>query len=560
MKRILCILLALSLVVAAFAACGGTSDNNSSGNTPTQAASSGGDISGGDAVTDDRPLLTYSTVIWGVIADFEQRACWDVIEDKFNINFKFEFVSEDLFNEKINIMVQTDTLPDFGCFGDNPIRLHTWGDEGFLMPLNDFIENQGTHIRAKWATYPQYREACTGPNGKIYWLPLVQFGRTLQCDNHLFVNQSFLKELGMEMPTTTDEFYRYLRGVKDNDVNGNGDMNDEIPLISMETMWAGFSLFHSRLVSAFTPVTMYDMRIISEDGIVSAWKASDGFREAMRYLRRLYEEELWYNEALVWDQATQYALTDIDPDYVTIGAGNGIHGHAVCNWESTRWLDYEALAPLNLANGGSNPRTPGGVEIGSQINAKCPNPERLFEFLDWMASEEGSWLATMGIEGIDYLPAQPGDLTVNGDVALARRMYPDGAPDDFIPSTMGFSWPWYSTAISSNPYWFDFTVGYQSAWDKFTTNYYLDLYTPGMLPASRYWPQILYYDDPDLNDEMAILNTDMWNTMALAQNEFVTGVRDVEKDWDAYLAELNRMGLPRFLEISQLVYNNSKGK
>ena len=390
----------------------------------------------------------------------------------------------------------------------------------------------------------------------------MQYGRTLECDNHLFVNQSFLATLDMKMPETTEDFYQYLKGVKDTDVNVNGDMNDEIPLISCETLWAGFSIFHSRLVSAFTPLTMYDMRIISPEGEVQAWKASDGFREALRYLRRLYAEELWYSESLVWDQATMYALTDIDPEFVTIGAGNGIHGHAVCNWESTRWKDYEAVGILNLAEGGSNPRTVGGIEIGSQINADCPNPERLFVFLDWMASEEGSWLATMGIEGIDYLAPEPGDLTVNGDVALARRRFSadNPAPDDFIPSTMGFSWPWYSSAISSNPYYFDFDKGYESAWDKFTTQYFFKLYEPGMLPSSRYWPQVLYYDDPDLNDEMAILNTDLWETMALAQAEFVTGVRDIETDWDAYIDEITRLGLPRFLEISQMMYDKSIGK
>lgn len=40
------------------------------------------------------------------------------------------------------------------------------------------------------------------------------------------------------MPTTTDEFYEMLVAFRDQDANGNGDPNDELPLLGSSS-WGG---------------------------------------------------------------------------------------------------------------------------------------------------------------------------------------------------------------------------------------------------------------------------------------------------------------------------------
>ena len=39
------------------------------------------------------------------------------------------------------------------------------------------------------------------------------------------------------MPTTTDEYYEVLKAFKEQDANGNGDPNDEIPLAGCTDGW-----------------------------------------------------------------------------------------------------------------------------------------------------------------------------------------------------------------------------------------------------------------------------------------------------------------------------------
>ena len=45
-----------------------------------------------------------------------------------------------------------------------------------------------------------------------------------------WINATWIEQLGMEAPTTADELYAVLEGFRDEDMNGNGDTTDEIPL------------------------------------------------------------------------------------------------------------------------------------------------------------------------------------------------------------------------------------------------------------------------------------------------------------------------------------------
>ena len=73
------------------------------------------------------------------------------------------------------------------------------------------------------------RQMVTNPDGHIYTLPGKKPLRPKGCDTP-FINKAWLDRLGLEMPTTVDEWYEVLKAFKEQDANGNGDPNDEIPL------------------------------------------------------------------------------------------------------------------------------------------------------------------------------------------------------------------------------------------------------------------------------------------------------------------------------------------
>ena len=65
----------------------------------------------------------------------------------------------------------------------------------------------------------------------------------------LWINTQWLDNLGLEMPTTTEEFYQVMKAFKEQDANGNGDLNDEIPL---STVTSGLAAQASLLVGSLT--------------------------------------------------------------------------------------------------------------------------------------------------------------------------------------------------------------------------------------------------------------------------------------------------------------------
>ena len=46
----------------------------------------------------------------------------------------------------------------------------------------------------------------------------------------IWINQTWLDNLGLDVPTTTEELYTVLKAFKENDPNGNG-IQDEYPLV-----------------------------------------------------------------------------------------------------------------------------------------------------------------------------------------------------------------------------------------------------------------------------------------------------------------------------------------
>src|SRR5690606_36914088 len=64
----------------------------------------------------------------------------------------------------------------------------------------------------------------------IYSLPYITSPESISLRSFpiLYFHRDWLDALEMEIPETTDEFYQYLKAVKEGDPNGNGQA-DEVP-------------------------------------------------------------------------------------------------------------------------------------------------------------------------------------------------------------------------------------------------------------------------------------------------------------------------------------------
>lgn len=102
-------------------------------------------------------------------------------------------------------------------------------------------------------------------------MPRIQVSPSNETKYKLWINQTWLDKLDMELPTTTEEFKEMLIRFRDEDPNGNGE-KDEIPLLGSSS-WGGSPV--KFLTNAFVHEGDGDMLML-KDGHVTASYIQDG--------------------------------------------------------------------------------------------------------------------------------------------------------------------------------------------------------------------------------------------------------------------------------------------
>ena len=148
-------------------------------------------------------------------------------------------------------------------------------------------------------------------------------------------NLPWIEKLGIEQPTTLDEFVEMLRLFRDNDMNGNGDPNDEIPM-SVTSQYLPYMFgpaFGLDLVSGF---------YADEDGTVHyAYAESENYKAYLKFLNDLYKEGLLEVEftSLTRDQITERCAQDLTG--VTFD-----FSWQMSNLYSAQYPDYDGTTPI----------------------------------------------------------------------------------------------------------------------------------------------------------------------------------------------------------------------
>ncbi len=128
-----------------------------------------------------------------------------------------------------SLLLASGDLPDV-FFGDNALKDNDIATNlDMFIPLEDYVEKYCPNIKAAWEARAHYASDGYQSDGHIYGLPGKKPLRPKGCDTP-FINKAWLDRLGLEMPTTVDEWYEVLKAFWEQDANGNGDPNDEIPL------------------------------------------------------------------------------------------------------------------------------------------------------------------------------------------------------------------------------------------------------------------------------------------------------------------------------------------
>lgn len=545
-KRVLATALAAAL--AAGLCLGGCSKETAKEADQTENASSIS-ANGVFPVSDEKIELTVFASKPSTIEDLDTNLFTQELEELTNVHLKWQTCTSDGLKEKRNVLFASGNYPDILLNADiTKAEQMLYGEQGVLIPLNDLIDKYSVEFKRLLDEIDWLRPAITAPDGNIYALPQINECYHCTLGQKLWINQTWLDNLNLKMPTTTEEFENVLRAFKEGDPNGNGKA-DEIPMSGAITGW------NTGLEDALLNAFIYNdgqedsYRVQMKDGKVEFVPSQEKYKEGLAWIAGLYEEGL-IDQAAFTQPADQYKQMGMSTD-AAIGVGAGGSPLAFTQMGSERMGEYVALPPLTGPDGTSlTAYNPIGLTQGAfAITNANKHPIESIKWIDYLFSEEGTRRANEGREGIEWIVPADGVLGINGEQAKWQRA-------KTLDDVQNVVWQGMAIGAVTEDYRLSEVAGKIGTTEGFEAFMYQETKTKyeGHQPK-EFLPDI-YILQENL-DEMAQLKGPLLDYVEQSAAKFITGALDINKDWDSYVDSLKKLKYDRYVEILQSAYDNS---
>ncbi len=417
MKKVLAIILALTMLLGATALAEGAQ--------PTTAEMSAALLEAAKALPKSESLYFENGLeITGMGVHFNNHplefdGCYyfPAIQAKTGAKIVIDWRSEDSYGTQVATTLASGKLPDILQAGEYGVM--NLVNEGAVVALDEYLDLIPNVVEAvgedRMAAWRQ-------PDGHIYTIPTIV---NVPGSQSVMVRQDWLDALGMKEPTNWDEWMALWRGIKEKDLNGNGDPNDEIPLALEQGNNGERSM--ASLLNAFGIRASSDCQFcVLDDGTYTMVYEHPRYREFLQTVQDMYKEGLIDPEFATRTQAELFTAMD-----------SNLVGTAMT------WAERAKLSTYANREGGDEdalwtcvaPITgPYGDQITQERNAVTPlwcittaakeagKVEDILRVFNWNFSKEGNDLYNYGIEGVSY------DV-VDGQAVLKPAMVANGFVD-----------------------------------------------------------------------------------------------------------------------------------
>jgi putative aldouronate transport system substrate-binding protein len=357
------------------------------------------------------------------------------------------------------------------------------------------------------------------------------------------------------MPKTTEEYKAMLTAFKTKDPNGNGKA-DEVPLTGgiMEG-WGTHPI--PFLMSGF----IYDddhTFLVLDNGKVDFVANKDAWREGLLYIKALYDAGVIDPGAFTQNADPLKKIGD-NADAEILGSCAAMHP-AICvttGDNAPYGADYDPLPPLQGPNAGYATYIDGSMPGATFVLTNKASKEAqiaAIKLVDYMFTQDGQLRAHFGEEGKDWRKPQAGDVANNKDVAPIFATIPLGKDEKPHNSSWGAMAQYFQPKAFRDG-WVQATNIYASDGYERRLQIATDLYngkqSKDLFPYWGIWPDLATADTLAMQRQNI---TDYVNQNALS---FITGQKSLEKDWDSYVAGLEKLDLKGYIDAMQKGYDVS---
>lgn len=400
-KKLLVLALAIALIVSSIGFAGAEGNLSAAGEYPIW--------------TGDEPaVISVLVAPSDYVTDWDDNAYTKKIEELCNVDLQFVFLPATEGGDKLNIMISTgEKLPDVLNYNLNTALEKSYAEAGALVNLQPYYESGlGYNVSKAVEQFPDWNllTNITSPDGGIYGVPRIQVSPSNETKYKMWVNEAWLKNLNLEVPTTTDAFYEMLKAFKEQDANGDGDATNEIPFIT-STGWGGTAT--KFLTNAFVFEGDGDMFLL-KDGHVSVSYIQDGWFDSVEYLKKLCDEGLLAKESFTYSNTDLLAVAGTDEDVVGVMTNSSLAFMGA--GDDPYRLRYICIAPLTGPDGVKyTAYSQSATNSQWHVTTYAENPELCFRVGDAQFTEEFFLAGRFGVENENwmtsenYLKANPGE-------------------------------------------------------------------------------------------------------------------------------------------------------
>lgn len=520
-KKVWAMLLTLGLTAGMLSGCGSGQEAAGESAPASEAAQSGS----ADAETGEKENVTFQIAVTkhthSMSEDFNDREIFQQAEEATGVHIDWIYVS-DGSAEKVNTLLTAD-LPDafLGLLSESQVS----NSMDSFVDLSGMLDEYAPHIVEDYSTLEEGLGLVTWSDGSIRSLATGdEVNYPDDTMGILIINKNWLDQVGMEIPQTMDELYDVLCAFRDNDMDGDGDTTDEIPLKTSEANWCAHVLNMANAwgIAGYgsDDETHYFM---VKDGVATPTMDTDEYRAFLEYMHMLVEEGLYDVESFTETNDQFFAKLK-----------SGEVGAAVCYSPYAMMADelaeqYVVVPSLTATDETTYVKTGrknrfSGTKTGFAITTACEAPERLLEWWDYLSSStEMKYTAKFGEKGGYW------DIDENGTV---YQKTPEGLSDDFTVENYKYT----NGLVGASPLILKsevIEIGKEEAFSTWYRNSMTDQVWDYM--QDEYPPERMV-DNAKL-DERVFMETDLFAYLEnFTASSIMNGVDDAA--WEAHLSQL----------------------
>ena len=496
---------------------------------------------------------------------------WWFAQQGYDVTIEVQDATE---KSAISLLLNTDNLPDIvWAHGLSNEEIMRYGvEEQMLLDWTPYLtEELMPNLMKQYENNPSMKAAETAPDGGIYGLPYITpypYSTIPGMVNRMYVRQTWLDAVGLEMPTTEQEFLDMLRAFKNYSIAGK----KTYPMISdvsflEKYLWTCLGFYGSDGTRFGTEFMIKDEQVYLPC-----------YTEEYKYFVQLMHTI--YNEGLV--PSDYFTMTSGQAIAMINNASTGVHGWYTLQYVGEDYADQNLLGPIPM--GGNDDvyvsRLSDYTLNTVWVSSKTKYPEVVAMMMDFMYSDEGSWMYMYGpkagedplglVDGWYY--NEEGLITtsaVGADKAYTQMEF--YARDYIRPHDYaGLRVDPVTTGDGSDITYVDAVTGknYTVIYDRYMTRSSNDEWW--RLETIEKWTQYATcirlpkaYLDVDTMEEMADIGYSVKQWANQETVKFITGVRPLSQ-LDQFMEELRAFGVEDYLatyrEAYEVFMNNTYGK